>query len=71
MDVVTMFLFSLDLYTAEIIRNAYVHNVDLRRLIVGSYDVLSVLITLAIFEILTAVFDNTNPLGHNVVSFGV
>jgi hypothetical protein len=40
-------------------------------LIVESYDVFSVLITPAIFEILTAVSDNANLLVHNVVSFGV
>jgi hypothetical protein len=40
-------------------------------LIVGCFDVFSVLIILVIFEILTAVFENTNPLGHNAVSFGV
>jgi uncharacterized membrane protein len=66
-----MFFFLLDLYTAGIIRNAYVHSVELRMLIVGSYDIFSVLMTLAIFEILTSVIDNTNPLEHNVVSFGV
>jgi len=66
-----MFLFSLDLSTAEIIRNAYVHSAELQMLIVGSYDVFSVLITLAMFEILTAVTDKENLLGHNIVSFGV
>jgi hypothetical protein len=66
-----MFFFSLDLYTAEFIRNTYVHSVELQLLIVGNYGVFSVLITLATFEILKAVIDNTNPLGYNVVSFGV
>jgi hypothetical protein len=40
-------------------------------LTVGNYDVFSVLITLATFEILKAVNDNTNSLGYNIVSFGV
>lgn len=66
-----MFLLSLALHTPEIIRNAYVHSVELRMLIVGSCDDFSGLIIPAIFEILTAVTDNTSPLGHNTVSFGV
>jgi len=66
-----MYLFSLDLYTAEFIRKTYGHSAELRMLIVGNYDVFPVLITLATFEILKAVIDNTNPLEYNIVSFGV
>jgi len=54
-----MFLLSLDLHTAEIIRKSYFYSFELRTLIVGSYDVFSGLITPAILEILTAVIYNT------------